>query len=133
MKVVIDTNVVVSAIFFGGRPKKLLELLVTRKLEAYASTEIISEYKEPIEELCSQYPRKPGMLPLTIIISSMRILEPTSHIDICRDPDDNKFIECAIDGRCLYIVSGDRDLLSLKKYNDVQIVTVAKFLADNEF
>ena len=73
------------------------------------------------------------MLPLTIIISSMRILEPTSHIDICRDPDDNKFIECAIDGRCLYIVSGDRDLLSLKKYNDVQIVTVAKFLADNEF
>lgn len=133
MKVVIDTNVVVSAIFFGGRPKKLLELLVTRKLEAYASTEIISEYKETIEELCSQYPRKPGMLPLTIIISSMRILEPTSHIDICRDPDDNKFIECAIDGRCLYIVSGDRDLLSLRKYNDVQIVTVAKFLADNEF
>lgn len=119
--------------FFGGRPKKLLELLVTRKLEAYASTEIISEYKETIEELCSHYPRKPGMLPLTIIISSMRILEPTSHIDICRDPDDNKFIECAIDGRCLYIVSGDRDLLSLKKYNDVQIVTVAKFLADNEF
>lgn len=46
MKVVIDTNVVVSAIFFGGRPKKLLELLVTRKLEAYASTEIISEYNE---------------------------------------------------------------------------------------
>ena len=52
---------------------------------------------------------------------------------VCRDPDDNKFIECAIDGRCLYIVSGDRDLLSLTKYNDVQIVTVAKFLADNEF
>ncbi len=49
MKVVIDTNVVASAMFFGGRPKELLELLVSHKLEAYASTETISEYQETAE------------------------------------------------------------------------------------
>ena len=46
MKIVIDTNVVASAMFFGGRPKQLLELLVSRRLEAYASPEIITEYQE---------------------------------------------------------------------------------------
>ena len=58
MKIVIDTNVVASAMFFGGRPKQLLELLVSRRLEAYASAEIITEYQETAEELCSRYPDK---------------------------------------------------------------------------
>ena len=48
MKIVIDTNVIASALFFGGRPKELVELLVTQKLEAYASTEILGEYKETV-------------------------------------------------------------------------------------
>lgn len=128
MKIVIDTNVVASAIFFGGRPKELLELLITHKLEAFASPEIIVEYRETIEELCSRYPNKPGLLPLTAIVVAMHIIEPKSHIEICRDPDDNKFIECANDAACIYIVSGDKDLLSLENYGSVQIVTVAEFL-----
>lgn len=130
MKVVIDTNVVASAMFFGGRPKELLELLVSHKLEAYASTEIITEYQEAAEELCSRYPDKPVRLPLTAIIAAMRMIEPTSVINVCRDPDDDKFIECAVDAKCLYIVSGDKDLLSLENYGEVQIVTVSEFLSN---
>jgi len=57
----------------------------------------------------------------------MEIIVPTSKINICRDPDDNKFLSCAIDGCCYYIVSGDKDLLSLKEYHDVKIVTVFQF------
>ncbi len=129
MRIVIDTNVIASAIFFGGRPKKLLELLVSHKLEAFASPEIILEYRETIEELCSRYPTKPEILPLTTIITAMHIIEPVSNIEICRDPDDNKFIECANDADCIYIVSGDKDLLSLEHYNDIKIVTVAEFLS----
>jgi predicted nucleic acid-binding protein len=45
-----------------------------------------------------------------------------------RDPDDNKFIECAVDGRCGYGISKDRHLLDLKQYNKIQIVTVDEFL-----
>lgn len=53
MRIVIDTNVVASAIFFGGRPKDLIELVVSKKLDAYASTEIITEYQETTDELWS--------------------------------------------------------------------------------
>ncbi len=128
MKIVIDTNVIASAIFFGGRPKELIEHLVYRRVDAYASTEIISEYRETIEELSERYPNRPNNIPLTDILFAMKMVEPTTHVDICRDPDDNKFIDCAIDGGCIYIVSGDKDLLSLKSYGDIEIVTVSEFL-----
>ncbi len=129
MKIVIDTNVVASAIFFGGKPRDLLEMLVNKKLEAYASSEIVDEYKETIEELQDRYQGKSINIPLTAIVSAMNIIAPTSHVDVCRDPDDNKFIECAYDAKCIYIVSGDKDLLSVKKYKNVKIVTVAEFLS----
>lgn len=128
MRIVIDTNVIASALFFGGRPKELVELLVTQKLEAYASTEILEEYKETVEELCDRYPDKPGLIPLKTIVSSMKIIEPTCHIEVCRDPDDNKFIECAHDAKCIYIVSGDKDLLSIESYGQIEIITVSQFL-----
>ena len=48
---------------------------------------------------------------------------------IPRDPDDDKFIDCAVDAKCLYIVSGDKDLTLLKNYKDIQIVTVAEFFS----
>ena len=128
MKIVIDTNVIASAIFFGGHPKELIEHLVYRRVDAYASTEIISEYRETIEELSERYPNRPNNIPLTDILFAMKMVEPTTHVDICRDPDDNKFIDCAIDGGCIYIVSGDKDLLSLKSYGDIEIVTVSEFL-----
>ena len=129
MRIVIDTNVIASAVFFGGRPKELLELLLNGRLEAFASTEIVVEYKETLEELCARYPNRPEKLPLIAIVSAMKIIEQSSRIAVCRDPDDDKFIECADDAKCVYIVSGDKDLLSLKKYKDIEIVTVADFMA----
>lgn len=129
MKIVIDTNVVASAIFFGGKPRELLEMLVSKELEAYASSEIVDEYRETVEELQDRYPGKSIAIPLTLIVSAMKIIEPSSHMDVCRDPDDNKFIECACDAKCVYIVSGDKDLLSVGKYKNIKIVTVADFLS----
>ena len=55
------------------------------------------------------------------------MIEPKTKVEVCRDPDDNKFIECAIDSKSLYIVSGDKDLLSIENYHNVEIVTVAAF------
>ena len=129
MKIVIDTNVVVSAMFFGGKPRELIELLVKHAFDAYASSDIVTEYWETTEELINRYPDKPIRLPLSTIVAAMKLIAPTSMIEVCRDPDDNKFIECAVDAKCLYIVSGDKDLLSLESYDKVQIVTVSEFLS----
>jgi len=128
MRVVIDTNVVASAIFFGGRPRQLLEHLMKRDLEAFATNEIIMEYQETCDELCSRYPNKPLQLPLKQVIDACKIIEPNSVIRICRDADDDKFIECAVDASCFYIVSGDKDLLSIRQFQNITIMTVAEFL-----
>lgn len=74
MRIVIDTNVVASAIFFGGKPRELLELLMRRQVDAYASPEIISEYQETCDELISRYPVKPVLLPLNQIIYQPMLL-----------------------------------------------------------
>ena len=130
MKIVIDTNIVASAIFFGGRPRKLLELLLQRELSAFITREIIEEYQETIEFLQNEYPSKPITVPLTQIIAACNMIETTSRVKVCRDPDDDKFFACALDSRSLYIVSGDKDLLAVKQYKDVQVVTVAQFFHD---
>ncbi|MBR4514129.1 MAG: putative toxin-antitoxin system toxin component, PIN family [Lachnospiraceae bacterium] len=67
-------------------------------------------------------------LPLELIVRKMKLIDAETKVEICRDPDDDKFINCAIDAKCYYIVSGDKDLLDIKQYKDVQILKVADFL-----
>lgn len=127
MRIVIDTNVIASAIFFGGRPRELLERLLERDFDAFITKEILEEYQDTIEYLCARYPARRVSVPLTQIAAVCKMIEPKTHVRICRDPDDDKFINCALDSRSLYIVSGDKDLLSIEKYQDIEIVTVADF------
>jgi putative PIN family toxin of toxin-antitoxin system len=127
MKIVVDTNVLVSGVFFGGLPRKILSAIVGKKITACATTEIINEYEEIVQEMIE---RKQGHINQTILaplIQSMEIIESVTRIEICRDPDDDKFIECAKDSRALYIVSGDKDLLVLGEYENIQIVTAKDF------
>lgn len=133
MRIVIDTNVVASGIFFGGKPGKLLEMVFSRELEACVSEEICLEYQETVEELCSRYPSRPPRLPISNILAAMKMIQPHSRIRVCRDPDDDKFIECALDAQCVYIVSGDHDLLFVRQYKGIRIVTVAEFLAEQSY
>ena len=130
MRIVIDTNVVASAIFFGGRPRELLELLMQHELDAYISEEILEEYQDTVEFLLNKYPAKKVNIPLAQITAACKMIEPKTAVRVCRDPDDDMFIACAVDSRSLYIVSGDKDLLEVGQYEDVQIVTVADFFAN---
>ena len=127
MRIVVDTNVLISGIFFGGFPRRILTSIINKQLTACATTEIINEYEEIVEEVID---RKQGHLNRTILaplIQTMEIIEPVSHIEVCRDPDDDKFLECAKDSHALYVVSGDKDLLFIEKYENIQIVTAKDF------
>ena len=112
MKIVIDTNLVASAIFFGGRPEKLMDLLINKRFDAYTNGVIIEEYNSTVEKLKKDYPDKAEKFALPDIISKMHQIDVTTEVQVCRDPDDDKFIGCAIDSKSKYIVSGDKDLLS---------------------
>ena len=136
MRIVIDTNVVASAIFFGGKPAELLKLvLLRRSISAVATLEILEEYQATIDYLLGRYNGEKLNFTVGPLFSAMEIINSSSTITLCRDPDDDKFISCAIDGKCLYIVSGDKDLLTLKEVQNVQIVNVTNFfrlLAETE-
>ena len=127
MRIVIDTNVVASGIVFGGKPERLLELAIKNDVEMCVSPQILAEYDEIIARLSAKYLAHTIEITLQDLTDNALLVTPSQTVTVCRDPDDNKFIECAMEGKCLYIVSGDNDLLNLRSYADVEIVTVAEF------
>lgn len=127
MKVVIDTNVVISAVFFGGVPRRIVEEAMAGIVQVCATAAIVEEYNEVVAEMIE---RKQGRLRrdmLAPFIARLKLVEPVSSVAVCRDPDDDKFISCAVDAGAKYIVSGDKDLLVLGKYKDIEIVTAKEF------
>ena len=127
MNIVIDTNVIISGIFFGGYPRKILETVADKQISAYATTEIINEYYEIIDEMIKRKQGRINNSILSQLVSKLKIIQSSSSINSCRDPDDNKFIECAIDANALYIISGNKDLLDIQKFNNIQIVNAKSF------
>lgn len=128
MRIVVDTNVIASAVFFGGKPYQLLHYIMEEKVDVVASKEIVDEYEEIFIRMKQKYPSISTKIPLQDIVARFEIILVTSDIHVSRDPDDDKFISCAADGKCIYIVSGDNDLLSIKNYEDIEILTVNDFL-----
>lgn len=115
MKIVIDTNVVASGVFFGGAPRRVLEAISSGNVNAFATNEILEEYHETIDRLMKKYGGRFDSNGLTRFQMMINLIDTQTKIDICRDPDDNKFLECAVDAKAIYIVSGDKDLLALEK------------------
>jgi len=128
MRIVIDTNVIASAVFFGGKPYQLLHYIMEDRVDVVASKEIVDEYEEIVFRLKQKYPAISTKIPLQELLAKFEIIRVSSDIHLSRDPDDDKFISCAVDGKCLYIVSGDNDLLAIGNYGDIEILTVVDFL-----
>ena len=112
---------------FGGFPREILSVVVGQKITACATAEIINEYEEIMQEMINKKQGHFNREILSPLIKTMDIIEPVTHVEICRDPDDNKFLECAKDSHALYIVSGDKDLLVIEQFGNVQIVTAKDF------
>ena len=128
-KVVFDTNVLISAILFGGSPRKCLELAIEGEIELYLSKEIIRE----VEGVLSREKFNIAEENLRYIISSLdsiaKFVSPKSKLDIIKkDPQDNKLLECAIESESDFIISGDIHLLELSEFRKIKILKPAEFL-----
>ena len=130
MKIVVDTNVIISGVFFNGLPYRFLNEIVSNEIEIVASEEIINEYYNISEELVKSKTGKFNKELFDIVIGKIKIINTQTKINVCRDPDDNKFLECAVDGRAIYVVSGDKDLLTIQQYQGVLIVSVADYYSE---
>ena len=132
IRVVIDTNVTVFSVLFGGIPGELIPLWKSARIMPLASKEIIDEYikvltypKFELSEAEINYILYNEILPYFDIINIKH-----SPIIIKDDLSDDKFIHCAKAGKVGVIISGDQHLLSLKTYQKIKILTPAEFLSN---
>lgn len=126
MKIVLDTNVLISGIFWKGLPYKILDMWAHDHVHVFASRKILEEYSEVLNRIDqSRTLAKKWQL---FIVENITLVEVKEAIQLSRDPHDDKFINCALAANASYIVSGDKDLLVLKKVSKIKIVTPAEFL-----
>jgi len=128
VKAVLDTNVVMSAIFFGGIPLKIVRAAYSKKIELVATRSVLSEYREVAERLHKQFPNVNYRRPLSILESKLSIVRPAAMGgQVCRDRDDDAIIACALGGNAKIVCSGDADLLALNGFRGLEIMRPADF------
>ena len=101
MRIVVDTNVAISGLFFGGNPRRIVESIADGQIDAYATAEIMDEYMGIVDSMIERKQGKLNQSILSPFFSSMNIIESGTRIEVCRDPDDDKFIECAVDSKSI--------------------------------
>jgi len=129
VRVVVDTNVVVSGIFWAGLPGRVLDAWAAGAFLLLVTPDILEEYFEVIDRIAAKSGR--GDLATrwkTALFDHADIVKVTYGYNDCRDPDDAMFVECAVSAGASYIVSGDGDLLTLGSVEDVVVLTPAQFL-----
>ena len=131
MRIVLDTNVLISGIFFSGPPHQILEAWRDGIVQFVVSPEILDEYYRVSEALSEQFPEVDVALLLDLVtIESYLVQAPAFSKPISDDPDDDKFLACALSSNTKIIVSGDKHLLKLSGYCGVDVVKPSKFVND---
>jgi len=132
MRAVLDTQVFVRALI---NPKSRSGLLLSKFSDRFTivvSPQVLQEILEVLfrSELTKKYKRL-GRIDVEKVISLLaeaEVVEPRESVSVCRDPNDDKFLECAIAGKADYIVSEDEDLLVIKEHRGIKIIDTETFL-----
>jgi putative PIN family toxin of toxin-antitoxin system len=128
LRVVLDTNVVVSALLGKGKPARLYEAFKQGHFSLILSNRSMAELADVL--LRPEFDISPTDVKdlFRLLRHQAFIIRPAHRIDACRDPKDNFVLECALSGDAEWIVTGDRDLLVLIPFRGIHIVTPALFL-----
>lgn len=127
MKVVIDTNVVASGVFWSGKPLKILEAWFDGSLDVLITEDIFVEYSRILCLLGKKYSTPVDEILKYIEVGSSWVKPIYLKEQVCEDKDDDMFIECAISGPSKCIVSGDKLLLACSGYNNIKIMKPNEF------
>ena len=128
MRVVLDTNVVVSAAFFGGPPRQVVDAWISGRLEVVLSPSIFDEYLRVCDRLSVSYPGTDYQPLLTAFLAhGTLVADSEDEGAITADRDDDKFVRCAL-ATDATVVSGDRHLLDVDGWQGVRVATPAQLL-----
>ena len=129
MKIVLDTNVFVSGVFFAGPPNRILRAWRDGTIHLVLSSEILDEYTRVGEELANRYPGVELFPLLKLVAIHAQFVEPGPlQAPVCEDPDDDRFLECAAASGTSVIVSGDKHLLAVDGWRDIEVLRPRAFV-----
>ena len=128
-KIVLDSNVFISALVFGGKPREILDLAVKGLIEIAISDDILEEIKGVLEGKKFQFPARVTHALIREIEDLADIVEPKGRIEaVLDDPQDNRVLECAVASGANGIVSGGSHLLALRTFGKIKIMNPDEFL-----
>jgi putative PIN family toxin of toxin-antitoxin system len=129
LKVVMDTNVFVSGVFFSGPPYQILNAWQSGEFELVVSQEILDEYRG-VGEILGKERLKIDLNPiLHFVVEHTKVYQPVELKEaICEDPDDDKFFACALASGCRIIISGGKHLLKVSGYEGIEVLKPREFV-----
>lgn len=129
MRVIVDTNVFVSGVFFAGPPYAILDAWRRGQLSFVVSLEIMDEYRRVAHELAQEFPAIDPGPPLELLaIHAHVVAAPPLPAPVCTDHADDMFLACAVASGTRIITSGDKALLRADGYKGVEVLTPRAFL-----
>lgn len=129
MRPVIDINVFISGVFYSGPRYNILDDWRQGTGALVFSPEIRTEYHETGEELGANFPDADFTLWIEFLAAVAKLIEaPPLLVQICADPDDGKFLACALADRSKLVVSGDKALPATSGYRGIEVLTPRQFI-----
>lgn len=129
VKVVADTNVIVSALLWDGNESKIIGLVEEGKIKLFTSVALLDELKKVLKYERFGLEEKTVDDNVKYILTVSEIISPKRRLRVIReDPADDKVLECALEGKTRYIVSGDKHLLRLKEFRKIKIIRAKELL-----
>ena len=129
MRVVVDTNVLISGVFFSGPPCRILDAWRKRRVRLVVSPEILDEYRRVAVELADRFAGVDPTPWLELVATRAELVDaPPLDQRVCSDPDDEKFLACAVASGARFVVTGDRSLLNVSGFGGVSVVTPRQFV-----
>ena len=122
----LDTNVLISALLYGGSPREVLRLAIDGEVFGITSPALLEELSRVLVHKFSASSSFARAV-LASISDSFEIVEPKQRIHILADEPDNRVLEAAVEGKAECIVTGDKALLSLKTYKRIRIMSIEEF------
>jgi putative PIN family toxin of toxin-antitoxin system len=129
MRIVLDANVVISGIFWGGPPQQILRRWIEGKLTLVLSAPILAEYQDVLRRMTTGDQGGDIFAKWNHYLTELgEFVEPLPVAVVCRDVGDQKYLEAAAGGRVQALISGDKDLAVLKVIDRIPILTPRAFL-----
>lgn len=126
MRAVVDTNFFIASIFWNGAPYRLTQLALNNQFEIITSPEILTEVRTVLKRDFKLSEQEIDDI-LNCIMMYVKIIEPRTKVQVVRDSKDDMVLNVALDATAEYIITRDKDLLDIKTYQKIKIITPEEF------